>query len=793
MIWLMGCWRVCLGRERWVDGVSERWCFFFCCSTRHTPATKQSTHDEDELDEEADGAHDHKAEGGLGHDLVVLCADVLGAGRGGWVREVWGGRLSGARSKRRVPRRRASARASGALACTQTPLQGKLTPVSPSGAGARDKNTGVAGRAWTPRTFNGATQKNRSLHTLTLGVRLVAPLDQADRVLGERLELVHHVRHDGCVREGREWRWRWGLGGGTFFSLRARAVRRERNVRVNDQTFVCSLPIARLLFLPARRHPMDEDDDDFAPAPSARPPLAPRQTEDGRPQGTQARPRPLKQAQLSARPPSNPAPKPPSPQRPPTTATAPASSHPDGCPICLEAWSGAGPHRVVALKGCGHLFGASCARAAVRATRRCPLCSARAKPTDVLVLFNVSGLAGTGRMSAAEDADEEEEDTAAVEAAARREAEAALASTRAELAATKAEVRRLARLNARLVALWGQDVPDEEGQEGAGGGAGENEGPPSRSEPAGPNHPPPPAPAALPRLTLAASPPAPGGNAMAVCATAGYVAVGCMGGRGGGGGGGAAFALRIHSLFSPHSPPAVVPLRCAGFGPGCEPGVWAVALSTRGVRGLEVEVDGGEEGGSGPPTTPRAAVLLGWPPPAPPPHPSTEHANSSPSSAAIVVVDLRSGSTVAAWPVGGGSGGGRTPTALTWVGPHALAVGGTGRGSSPPSLPPAATTVFDLVRPPPMGTGRPATPAEAAAVERAADCAGGAARSSTLSALPPLPPGAAVVAADRDGDGAAAVLFRKPPTWELQVSLYVPGGGGGGGTAATAGKRPRLG
>jgi hypothetical protein len=41
-----------------------------------------------------------------------------------------------------------------------------------------------------------ATRENE--RELTLGVGLVAPLDQADRVLGEGLELVHHVRHGCC-------------------------------------------------------------------------------------------------------------------------------------------------------------------------------------------------------------------------------------------------------------------------------------------------------------------------------------------------------------------------------------------------------------------------------------------------------------------------------------------------------------------------------------------------------------------------------------------------------------------
>ena len=61
------------------------------------------------------------------------------------------------------------------------------------------------------------------------------------------------------------------------------------------------------------------------------------------------------------------------------------------CPICLELWTNAGPHRLCCL-ACGHLFGHSCivrwlTETCTVSTRRCPQCNEKASPRDIRVLY----------------------------------------------------------------------------------------------------------------------------------------------------------------------------------------------------------------------------------------------------------------------------------------------------------------------------------------------------------------------------------------------------------------------
>ncbi|XP_016984200.1 ERAD-associated E3 ubiquitin-protein ligase HRD1 [Drosophila rhopaloa] len=57
------------------------------------------------------------------------------------------------------------------------------------------------------------------------------------------------------------------------------------------------------------------------------------------------------------------------------------------CSICLAPWTSQGGHRVVSLK-CGHLFGSSCIRTAIRRSHRCPVCRRRAQYSDVRRIFS---------------------------------------------------------------------------------------------------------------------------------------------------------------------------------------------------------------------------------------------------------------------------------------------------------------------------------------------------------------------------------------------------------------------
>ncbi|XP_017027373.1 E3 ubiquitin-protein ligase RFWD3-like [Drosophila kikkawai] len=56
------------------------------------------------------------------------------------------------------------------------------------------------------------------------------------------------------------------------------------------------------------------------------------------------------------------------------------------CPICMSQWQAEGGHRLVSLR-CGHLFGNSCIRTALRRSRQCPICMKRAHPADVRKIY----------------------------------------------------------------------------------------------------------------------------------------------------------------------------------------------------------------------------------------------------------------------------------------------------------------------------------------------------------------------------------------------------------------------
>ncbi|XP_016994433.2 uncharacterized protein [Drosophila takahashii] len=64
-----------------------------------------------------------------------------------------------------------------------------------------------------------------------------------------------------------------------------------------------------------------------------------------------------------------------------------AMSEDSNCPICLSPWTTQGRHSVVSLR-CGHLFGRTCVRTAIRRSHRCPICRRRAQHSDVRRIFS---------------------------------------------------------------------------------------------------------------------------------------------------------------------------------------------------------------------------------------------------------------------------------------------------------------------------------------------------------------------------------------------------------------------
>lgn len=404
---------------------------------------------------------------------------------------------------------------------------------------------------------------------------------------------------------------------------------------------------------------------------------------------------------------------------------SPPKKNTPGCPVCLEPFTPAGTHRVCALKGCGHLFGKGCAVTAVRAAGRCPLCQARARPADVLVLFNGAGLrvgpggGGGGGGGAGENAADTSRRVAALEAS--------LARARAEAADAKREARRLARLNGRLVALCGGGVPPAPAAPAAA--------------PAGPL----PALASLPMdadaaPTLLARMDIIGASAVGVCAAGGVAVVGCEADGPAG-----RATLLVLSLLAPATPARAIALPpVTGDRPAWLPGM------PRPRRVVSLALHAPAAAG----TAGRAAVLL--------------------DRARVVILDLRSGSVVASWPAGmerdqpTGLVRGDQPSDLVWLG------GGVAVATFTP--PGRAWAVFDLAAPGPGRFGRAPTPEEGAEVAAAA-AADAAGRGAFLARLPPshVPReggGLEEVAVDGGGragatrPGAAATLRRG------QVCLY---------------------
>ncbi|CAN0270757.1 unnamed protein product [Lampetra fluviatilis] len=69
------------------------------------------------------------------------------------------------------------------------------------------------------------------------------------------------------------------------------------------------------------------------------------------------------------------------------TAASPGEEEHDLCPVCFEAWTNAGSHRLCTLR-CGHLFGYSCIDKWLRGQGgRCPQCNKKAKRSEVVVLY----------------------------------------------------------------------------------------------------------------------------------------------------------------------------------------------------------------------------------------------------------------------------------------------------------------------------------------------------------------------------------------------------------------------
>ena len=56
------------------------------------------------------------------------------------------------------------------------------------------------------------------------------------------------------------------------------------------------------------------------------------------------------------------------------------------CPICFDAWTSDGPHRIISLK-CGHVFGLSCIEKWMLTTKKCPTCQQTVRKTDIRNLF----------------------------------------------------------------------------------------------------------------------------------------------------------------------------------------------------------------------------------------------------------------------------------------------------------------------------------------------------------------------------------------------------------------------
>uniref|UniRef100_K3WWP9 RING-type domain-containing protein n=1 Tax=Globisporangium ultimum (strain ATCC 200006 / CBS 805.95 / DAOM BR144) TaxID=431595 RepID=K3WWP9_GLOUD len=62
-------------------------------------------------------------------------------------------------------------------------------------------------------------------------------------------------------------------------------------------------------------------------------------------------------------------------------------SQPTECPVCMEACTLSGPHRIVSLK-CGHVFGQKCIERWLMERKKCPVCNHVVRKTDLRPLFS---------------------------------------------------------------------------------------------------------------------------------------------------------------------------------------------------------------------------------------------------------------------------------------------------------------------------------------------------------------------------------------------------------------------
>ncbi|CAH1787352.1 unnamed protein product [Owenia fusiformis] len=80
------------------------------------------------------------------------------------------------------------------------------------------------------------------------------------------------------------------------------------------------------------------------------------------------------------------------------------------CPICFEAWTNSGEHRLCTLK-CGHLFGNSCILKWIKSKGTCPQCNKKAKKADIILLYakSVKQLDTSARDEALRELEQEKE------------------------------------------------------------------------------------------------------------------------------------------------------------------------------------------------------------------------------------------------------------------------------------------------------------------------------------------------------------------------------------------------
>lgn len=127
------------------------------------------------------------------------------------------------------------------------------------------------------------------------------------------------------------------------------------------------------------------------------------------------------------------------------------------CPICFEAWSTSGRHRVVSLK-CGHLFGKECIERWLKGRgEKCPQCNAAAKKSDLRPIFTrvVRAVDTDSAESALRDLEKERQE--------KQRAQQAEAKARIELQILKKQYEKLKqqlRINANTASVAREAVPE---------------------------------------------------------------------------------------------------------------------------------------------------------------------------------------------------------------------------------------------------------------------------------------------------------------------------------------------